>query len=434
MLDGRLAGLEARLPPAPVVRPPLASSQRPGAAAPTALPVVGGRVSYAAAASAPTPPAPQGPRKGAKAPAQAPAKAPAQAPAKAPAQTKAAKRSGVAFPPLPAPTSLPGPSAPAPSNEGWQEARGSKKSRRRARRAAQKAAQAQPSPPVATASKKRPRKLQPPKTAAVVVTLSPEAASGGLTYAALFKGARPGLATEFGEAGMRLRRAQTGARVFEFPGAEGAATANKFAEKLRGIFAATDGVNIARPTKCAELRISGLDDSITSEDVRDAVMEKTGCTADTIRVGTVRPGPGGLGAVWVSCPVASAKALGDAGSILVGFVNARITILAARPMRCFKCLAAGHTRTKCESCFDCSGLCFRCGQPGHKAAECSAAPHCPVCEAGKKPANHMMGQGGCKPPRASRQTPGASLPTQATPDVNIASTPTPMEEVVETIQ
>ncbi|CAB3232614.1 unnamed protein product [Arctia plantaginis] len=142
MLDGRLAGLEARLPPAPVVRPPLASSQRPGAAAPTALPVVGGRVSYAAAASAPTPPAPQGPRKGAKAPArapakapaqapakapaQAPAKAPAQAPAKAPAQTKAAKRSGVAFPPLPAPTSLPGPSAPAPSNEGWQEARGSK--------------------------------------------------------------------------------------------------------------------------------------------------------------------------------------------------------------------------------------------------------------------------------------------------------------------
>ncbi|CAB3252343.1 unnamed protein product [Arctia plantaginis] len=103
-------------------------------------------------------------------------------------------------------------------------------------------------------------------------------------------------------------------------------------------------------------------------------------------------------------------------------------------MRCFKCLAAGHTRTKCGSCFDCSGLCFRCGQPGHKAAEFSAAPHCPVCAAAKKPANHMMGQGGCKPPRASRRTPGASLPTQAASDVNHASTPTPMEEVVETIQ
>ncbi|CAB3249920.1 unnamed protein product [Arctia plantaginis] len=347
---------------------------------------------------------------------------------------KTAPRSGVAFPPLPTPTPLPGPSAPAPSNEGWQEARGSKKSRRRARKAAQKAAQAQPSPPVATASAKRPRKLQPPKTAAVVVTVSPEAADGGLSYAAVFKKARDSLANEFGTVGVRMRLAQTGARVLEFPGAEGAKTADSFAEKLRGIFAATDGVRVARPTKCAELRISGLDDSVTAEDVRAVIREKTGCSADNVRVGTIRPGPGGLGAVWVSCPVASAKVLADAGRLLIGFVSARITVLAARPMRCYKCLASGHTRVKCDSCFDCGGLCFRCGQPGHKAAECSAAPHCPVCAAGNKPANHQMGQRGCKPPRSSRQTSGVSQSTQAASDVVRASTSSPMEEVVETIQ
>ncbi|CAB3236243.1 unnamed protein product [Arctia plantaginis] len=47
MLDGRLAGLEAETAPlSRLCAPPLASAQRPKAAAPTALPVVGGRVSY----------------------------------------------------------------------------------------------------------------------------------------------------------------------------------------------------------------------------------------------------------------------------------------------------------------------------------------------------------------------------------------------------
>ena len=138
--------------------------------------------------------------------------------------------------------------------------------------------------------------------------------------------------------------------------------------------------------------------------------------------------------MWVSCPVASAKILADAGRVLIGFVSARVTVLAATPMRCFKCLSAGHTRTKCQSCFDCSGLCFRCGRPGHKAAECSAAPHCPVCAAGNKPANHQMGQRDCRPPRASRQTSAASQATLAAPDAVRPSTSTPMEEAVETIQ
>lgn len=75
--------------------------------------------------------------------------------------------------------------------------------------------------------------------------------------------------------------------------------------KLRGIFAAMDGVKIARPTKCAKQPILRLDDSITAEDIH----VKTGCNADNIKVGTIRPGPGGLGAVWFSCPVASTKVL-----------------------------------------------------------------------------------------------------------------------------
>lgn len=46
------------------------------------------------------------------------------------------------------------------------------------------------------------------------------------------------------------------------------------------MFAATDGFQIARLTKGAELRISVLDDSVTAKDIRVAIQDETGCNAD----------------------------------------------------------------------------------------------------------------------------------------------------------
>ncbi|VVC88878.1 unnamed protein product, partial [Leptidea sinapis] len=153
-------------------------------------------------------------------------------------------------------------------------------------------------PQAVNTKNERTRKLQPPKSAAVVVTVLPEAAGKGLTYAAVFKKARDTLASEFGSVAARLHLAQTGARVLEFPGADGAKTADTFAQKLRCVMSDSDGVRVARPTKCAEMRISGLDDSVSADDVRVAIQSKTGCSSENIRVGTIRPGQGGLGAVW----------------------------------------------------------------------------------------------------------------------------------------
>lgn len=90
--------------------------------------------------------------------------------------------------------------------------------------------------------------------------MSPEAANSKLYYAAVFKKARDILSDEFGTGGVQLRLSQTGAQLLNVPMAEGVKRADAVAEKLRSVFAATDGVRFARPTKCAELRISGLDD------------------------------------------------------------------------------------------------------------------------------------------------------------------------------
>ncbi|XP_028040578.1 uncharacterized protein LOC114250775 [Bombyx mandarina] len=62
-----------------------------------------------------------------------------------------------------------------------------------------------------------------------------------------------------------------------------------------------------------------------------------------------------------------------------------------RAWRCLRCFSTGHGLARCTSLIDRSGLCFRCGQPGHKAASCTAAPHCALCAAAGRTANHRAG-------------------------------------------
>ncbi|VVC89295.1 unnamed protein product, partial [Leptidea sinapis] len=291
MMDGWLAGLEARLPPSPIVRPP----QRTAASQPKAVSVGNGKKREAVSRDR----------------VQVTNLAVAPAPTRSSKTTPKTSRGPAGV------ETMPGPSS---SRQRGKKSSGRKKATTSSKHQ------------VVNNRNKRTRKLQPPKSAAVVVTVLPEAAGKGLTYAAVFKEARDTLASEFGSVGARLRLAQTGARVLEFPGADGAKTTDTFAQKLRSVLVESDGVRVARPTKCAEMSISDLDDSVSADDVRVAIRSKTGCSSENIRVGTIRPSQGGLSAVWVSCPVAAAKTLADAGEILVGFVNARVTILAARPM------------------------------------------------------------------------------------------------------
>ncbi|VVC87192.1 unnamed protein product, partial [Leptidea sinapis] len=240
MMDGRLASLVDRLPPAPIVWPPLASSQPKPAPVPRQLPISGGRVLVTNSAATPPPASAVAPK------------------TKATRSIKAAPRTGHA----PAITETePGPSSSASQNDGWTVVKSAKKSRGR------KKTNTSSQPQAVITKTKRTRKLQSPKTAAVVVTVLPEAAGKGLTYAAVIKKARDTLASEFGS-------------------------------KLRRVLADSEGVRVARPTKCAEMRISGLDDSVFVDDVRVAIQSKTGCSSDNLRVGTIRPGQGGLGAVW----------------------------------------------------------------------------------------------------------------------------------------
>lgn len=232
-----------------------------------------------------------------------------------------------------------------------------------------------------------------------MLTLSPDAINRGETYAQVLTDARSAIKLpEHGLQAVGFRIAQTGARIIEVPGSDRVDTADRMAVELRAALA-NRGVLVSRPEKTADIRLTGLDESIAEPEVEAAIRESTQCTGP-IKMGPIRTSQSGTGSVWLRCPLATANRLAAAGRILVGWSSVRVHLLEPRPLQCFKCLEKGHTRQRCPVEKDRSALCYRCGQPDHKAENCTAEPRCPVCADQGRGAAHRCGGHACKaPPR-----------------------------------
>ncbi|KAL0811057.1 hypothetical protein ABMA28_010336 [Loxostege sticticalis] len=289
------------------------------------------------------------------------------------------------------------PPPPKSMDEGWTTVvkRGSKKAQKGTERPQQVSAKP-------AKAKTAAQKLRPPRSSAIVLTLMEGAEEKGVSYRSIIQDARSRInIEEIGIASLKFAKAKTGGKLLEIPGSTSGDKADVLANKLKEILPA-DLVRVTRPVKTADVRISGLDDATTSDEVAAAVAKAGGCAAESVRVGEIRQTFAGSGSVVVKVPVAVAKKIGQ-GRLLVGWVSARIQVLENRPMRCFRCLEGGHVRAQCQTDTDRSELCYRCGRPDHKAKDCSAAPHCSVCAAHGKQADHKTGGKNCHPPKPRRK-------------------------------
>jgi hypothetical protein len=219
------------------------------------------------------------------------------------------------------------------------------------------------------------------------------------------------------------------------PGTENAEkAADALAAKLREVVG--EEAYIHRPMKCAEIRVTGLDDSSTAEEVVEAIAREGDCTTANIKPGIVSRGMSGIGSLWVSCPVAVAKKVVETGRLRVGWVSARVVLLDAKPLRCYRCQEAGHVGAKCDRGVDRSNWCHRCGKPDHKARECTNEAHCVICAAAGKPAAHRKGGKGCQSMNAHNNKPRGGRKTKDNPDAPApaSSQLTATEEKMDTAQ
>ncbi|XP_026330913.1 uncharacterized protein LOC113238291 [Hyposmocoma kahamanoa] len=224
----------------------------------------------------------------------------------------------------------------------------------------------------------------PSKSAAVVISLLPEATQKGVTYA-----------QALAEAEARVDLAGLGIEGVKFRQVHWQPTGWRNSSALY----LTDWPASPDPQI---LRISASR-VLTTQKVAAAVVRTGQCTTDLVKVLEIRPGPGGMGSVIVQCPISTAKTLAEAGRILVGWSSAKVQALEQRPLRCYRCLGLGHTRPMCTSGSSREDLCFRCGNEGHQASNCKGVLRCAVCADAGRPSDHRMGGRSRKPPPMKRK-------------------------------
>ncbi|XP_029162275.1 uncharacterized protein LOC114933871 [Nylanderia fulva] len=99
----------------------------------------------------------------------------------------------------------------------------------------------------------------------------------------------------------------------------------------------------------AELRFRGLDESIRTPEVREAIARNGNCEEVDVHTGEIKKTPGGMGIVWVRCPLRAANLIMKTGTVKIGWAIARAELLEARPLQCYKCLERGHVRARCPN-------------------------------------------------------------------------------------
>lgn len=145
------------------------------------------------------------------------------------------------------------------------------------------------------------------------------------------------------------------------------------------------------------MRLVEFDDSVNITDIENGIVKLVGCTKQGLKISAIAPMRNGLNMTWIQCPLEIAIKLANKyRRIPLGWSIARIELLEARPIQCFKCWAFGHAQGNCKSDISRLSHCFKCGKDNHKVLNCKNSFRCLFCQDIGKNMSHKMGSSLCE--------------------------------------
>jgi len=122
----------------------------------------------------------------------------------------------------------------------------------------------------------------------------------------------------------RVRKAANGDLIVEVLGPDGSGKANALAEQLQVVL--QDTARVTRPVTKGEIRLVGLDETVTAEEVLRAIVKHEECTEAEVRLGSIRPMNNGLFTVWIRCPLNAAIKTANYKKIRLGWTFVRVNV------------------------------------------------------------------------------------------------------------
>jgi len=98
---------------------------------------------------------------------------------------------------------------------------------------------------------------------------------------------------------------------------------------------------------------------------------------------------------WIQCPLSAALKVSRKGRVNLGWSVARVELMKAKPVQCYKCWNFGHVRNNCNSPLDRTGHCFKCGGPDHSSYVCLSQTYCVICADMGLDSAHRLGSPAC---------------------------------------
>lgn len=230
-----------------------------------------------------------------------------------------------------------------------------------------------------------------------VVVIQPGAEK---TYAQILRTLKEKMNPEASGAAVRsVRKTKSGAVLLELN--KGTADNETFRSSIQD--AIGDAGQVKNLVSTTTIEIWDLDCLATKEDVQNALVKETGCTAD-FKVHVFGPNSREQKMALATANAQTASLLLEKGRIKIGWTNCRIR-QRVTVTRCHRCLSYGHVKANCNG-KDRSAACWKCGKDGHKAKECRSRPDTPGCflcleKPEIKDKAHFPGSGSCSVFRAA---------------------------------